>query len=234
MACHCGCLPGDSSRGTLTNMLSSWPKIANCYLRSREEDCASALILSVGFGLAVAGTIACAMRPCNNLIARLAAVSYPATMAFMMAMAAVYYISWGSWIRRRLRQPLRITALACGIAACSPICFGSGAPSLIAVALMLSVTGLALWAALKSDVTAPTDSTAGLMWTIAFMISNVLFAVVRLEYASWSIFAGSITLLVLGAIMYCMTYRRWYHAAWHVFLIAASCAHYASVWQHLM
>ncbi len=215
-------------------MLSSWPKITNCYLRSREEDYASALILSVGFGLAVAGTIACALRPCDNLITQAAAVFYPATMALMMAMAVAYYVSWGSWVRRRLRQPLRVMVLVCGTAACFPICLGSGAPDLIAGSLVLSVSGISLWAAFKSDVTAPTGSTAGLLWTIAFMILNVLFAVIRFEHTSWSIFAGPVVLLALGAIMYCMTYRQWYHTIWHAFLIAAACAHYASVWQHLM
>lgn len=215
-------------------MLSFWPQTPNCFLRSREEDYVSALIFSAGFGLSVAGTIACVLRPCDKLIAQVAAVSYSAAMALMMAMAVAYYISWGSWVRRRLRRPLKIMALVCSTAACSTICFGSGAPDLLAGALTLFVTVLALWAMLKSDITALTDSTAGLMWTIAFMISNILFAVVQLEYANLSIFVATIVLLVLGAIMYCAVYHKWYHTIWHAFLIAAACMHYASVWQHLM
>ena len=215
-------------------MLQRWLPIANCYLRSREEDYVSALILSVGLGLSAAGTIACALRPCGDLIAHIAAVSYPATVALMSALAIVYYVGWGSWIRRRLRQPLRSMALLCCIGACAPISLGSGAPELLGGVLMLFLCAISLWAALKRKVTSPTGSTAGLIWTVAFMIASVLFVVVRWEYISWSIFAAPGALLSLGVIAYCIPYRPWAHAVWHVFMIAAACTHYAVVWQHLM
>lgn len=214
-------------------MLPYWLRAPNSYLRSETEDRVSALLVSVGFGLSVAGTIALAMRTCHDSIAQWSSVTYFSIITLTLALSITYYSGWGTWIRRRVRNVLRAMVALCCAMAWIPLLLTTGAHPLYSAVITLYNLGLVVWVVKKKFSMV---DTSGTLWPalILFMalINSICAMVIHSDMSHLTLAIPS-ALLIIGGIPLITPYRPWSHAAWHVFTLAACVAYYIITWQRL-
>jgi len=210
-------------------MLQRWLRTPSGYLRSQGEDYISSLLLSAGFGLTVAGTIALALKASRDPVAQVAGVAHCGAVSLVLAIATVYYAGWGTWVRRRVRGAVRTGTLACCASGCVPVILGSDAHLVLGSAASLAILALALWAARGQP--ASQDSTLGLVWPAALMLAaTALVAVYAGHTSPWEL-AAPWFLIALGGVAYVLPHRPWSHVAWHLLALSAIVAHYVTVWR---
>lgn len=212
-------------------MLQQWPPLANRYLRKREEDYVSALCLSTGLGLSIAGLIALCLLGISNPLLHVPCIMHSALCVLSLIVAVLYYSSWGTWIRRRLRKPLHSLVTLCVTSAAISSFFASGIPSIFSIAGSFVVGFLALQFVWNRLVRDSQEHDRNEFWFQALIVTSSTLIGMHVG-RSWTDLVPTL-LLAVGSIAYAIPYRPWLHAIWHVFAIAATIAHYIVMWQSL-
>lgn len=212
-------------------MLQQWPPLANRFLRKREEDYVSALCLSTGLGLSIAGLVALCLLGISNPLMHVPCIVHSALCTLSLVVAVLYYSLWGTWVRRRLRKPLHGLVISCTTSAAIVDFFTLDSPSIFSIIGSFVIGFLALqfiWNRLIRD---SQEHDRNEFWLHSLIVVASLLAGAQAAM-SWTDLIP-IALFTIGSIAYAISYRPWAHVVWHIFAIAAAIAHYSVMWQSL-
>ena len=212
-------------------MLQRWLQTPSSYLRSQEEDYVSSLVLSAGFGLMLAGTIALALKASHDSVAHVAGIAHCGAVSLVLAIATVYYAGWGTWVRRRIRTTLRVGTLVCFASSCVPVLPGSDMHLELSSATSLAILALALRTVRLQPSSDSQDNMFRFVWPASLMLIATTFTTIYFGHTNPQELAVPVSLITLGGIAYVLPYRVWSHMTWHILALSALVAHYITVWR---